>query len=76
MHLRQLNIDFPRRAFSVVKHRVVIQFEACLHTVVGGELQKRKTFGFASFFTSAMADERRLDFGKMRSYRSGGRCVR
>lgn len=71
--LREFNIELPRRTLSIIKRRMMIQFQTRLHTVKLLKLDETKTTALGGFLlVGCDAHRKGLDFGKVLCYGFGG----
>jgi hypothetical protein len=73
-HLRELNIDFPRRGLAIVEVGMMIGLKTRLHPIEAIEFQEGEAFGFASTLVHAQTDSAWLHLCKvLRDRVHGGR---
>ena len=65
---RKFHIQLPRRRLLVFKNGLVVEFQACLHSIVSFKFQKCKPFRLPRILFFSMADGFRTDFRKMLAY--------
>lgn len=65
---RELHIQLPRRRCSVIKIGMVVESQACLHSIKSFEFQKCEAFRNPCIFCFPVSDWLRFDLRKMLAY--------